>query len=66
MWDAGYCCRKDGVGGNGDCPKSALDYISVAHHVCVKQDLGNQPILQQNHHNNYTYYSIPRDISGYG
>ena len=36
----GYCCRKDGQGGNGDCPTHATDSISAAHHVCVNRNKG--------------------------
>ena len=38
----GYCCRKDGLGDNGDCPESAMDFISVAHHVCLQGPSGKQ------------------------
>ena len=36
----GFCCRKDGVGGNNDCPLSAITSIPEDrnyYHVCVSQ-----------------------------
>ena len=35
----GYCCRKDGVGGNGDCPTTAIQSIPNGrnYHLCVSR-----------------------------
>ena len=35
----GYCCRKDGYGGNGDCPQSAIQSIpnDKKYHLCVSR-----------------------------
>ena len=37
--EKGYCCRKDGKGGNKDCPMFALHSIpdSIEHHTCVSR-----------------------------
>ena len=38
----GYCCRKDFEDDNGDCPRSAMDFIPSDQmgHVCVSQIKG--------------------------
>ena len=33
----GFCCRGDGIGGNGDCPLSAINFLRSIHtHMCVR------------------------------
>ena len=44
----GYCCRKDGIGGNGDCPKYAIDAIPHSigpHHTCVSRKTGENEVI---------------------
>ena len=38
-YSEGYCCRKDGVGGNGDCPTTAIQSIPNGrnYHLCVSR-----------------------------
>ena len=37
----GFCCRKDGEGGNGDCPTSAIQIMPNTHHICMIENAGN-------------------------
>ena len=46
----GYCCRGDGVAGNGDCPAAAIDAIPddiQNYHMCVVE--GNKLLLIISH-----------------
>ena len=44
-YSEGYCCRKDGIGGNRDCPTSAIQSIPndrTYYHLCVSRNKSKQ------------------------